>query len=297
MKFFIFILLIFLFFSCHNYQEDFVYEPLPKKDADISSYISSEIDSIKQSKALSFPKNAIKELKKPEKLSKNDSIYIVKKGDSLSRIARRHGLTTKYLVNYNKINPRSILRIGQKITIPSKYAKKKLENRNLSLSGDIYIVQPDDNLWTIAKKSGVSWKQLKKINNLTDTSILRIGQRILLRKGLKVNIVNEKKKPIKKIKDSLIKDSQPSKKLVNTDEPKEKEQNQQISDEEFKRIQKKYISQGYEIWSFAAIEGQTIGDIAKHWDVDKKILLEANPHIKDGVPIKANVKIIIPIKY
>ncbi len=44
--------------------------------------------------------------------------YIVVKGDSLSSVARKFNINVKLLKKYNKLNKKSMIRIGQKLTLP-----------------------------------------------------------------------------------------------------------------------------------------------------------------------------------
>jgi len=48
------------------------------------------------------------------------TIYIVKKGDTLSSVARAHGITLKQLADYNNIKNVNSVSIGQKLKIPPK---------------------------------------------------------------------------------------------------------------------------------------------------------------------------------
>lgn len=45
--------------------------------------------------------------------------YIVKKKDTLSKIARNFGVTTSAIVKVNKIKNKNIIRVGQKLQIPT----------------------------------------------------------------------------------------------------------------------------------------------------------------------------------
>ena len=49
--------------------------------------------------------------------SKGKKVHVVKKGDTLSAIARRYGTTTKALCQKNGIKSTSTLKLGQKIRL------------------------------------------------------------------------------------------------------------------------------------------------------------------------------------
>ena len=50
----------------------------------------------------------------------SETVYVVKKGDTLSAIARKYGTTYQKLAQYNGIANPNIISIGQKIKIPGK---------------------------------------------------------------------------------------------------------------------------------------------------------------------------------
>jgi LysM repeat protein len=62
-------------------------------------------------------------------------------------------------------------------SIPLSNQQKKPVNRKPSY----YVVKKGDNLSTIAQKTGVSIKALKKLNGLTDKSILRSGMKLKIK--------------------------------------------------------------------------------------------------------------------
>ena len=92
----------------------------------------------------------------------NQNIYIVKKGDTLYKIANMYGITVDNLKALNNLKS-NILSIGQKLIVPSK--------------NKIYIVQKGDSLWSIARKYGTTVDSIKKNNNLS-TNVLQIGQKL-----------------------------------------------------------------------------------------------------------------------
>ncbi len=68
-------------------------------------------------KTFSYVNEAKKAAAKNYASSKNRKVHVVKKGDTLSSIARRYKTTSKVLCQKNKIKATSTLRVGQKIRI------------------------------------------------------------------------------------------------------------------------------------------------------------------------------------
>ena len=92
----------------------------------------------------------------------NQNIYIVKKGDTLYKIANMYGTTVDNLKALNNLKSNN-LSIGQKLIVPSK--------------NKIYIVQKGDSLWSIARKYDTTVDSIKRNNNLS-TNVLQIGQKL-----------------------------------------------------------------------------------------------------------------------
>lgn len=126
-------------------------------------------------------------------------IHTVKKGEVLSKIASRHGVTVTQLKSWNGLKG-SVLRSGQKLVVyKMKYtktntpsiAKKNTPSMNTisdSKSRSVtpkanpkyHYVQPGDTLWTISKKyGGISIEKLKKLNNIKGSTI-KVGQKLIL---------------------------------------------------------------------------------------------------------------------
>jgi len=103
--------------------------------------------------------------------SLDNSVYIVKKGDSLWSIAKKYGLSVDELKRINNLND-NLLNIGQILKITDDYM----------INNDIYIVKKGDSLYSIAGKYDVSVDDLKKYNNL-DSNIINIGQELYIPKG------------------------------------------------------------------------------------------------------------------
>lgn len=93
--------------------------------------------------------------------------YVVKPGDSLSVIARDHGVTTEDLAAANAISNLHLIRVGQQLRIP----------------GVVYEVRSGDSLSVIAARSGVSLAELIAVNGITNPNLIRVGQELKLPSG------------------------------------------------------------------------------------------------------------------
>lgn len=120
----------------------------------------------------------------------------VRKGETLSRIAQRYGVSTSALARANKMTVKSKLRAGRNLKLPdgaeeplvaentakkkSSSAKSKRARNSSSSSGDYtyHVVRQGDSLWSISKKYGMSLAQLNEINNLGRKAVLKPGQKV-----------------------------------------------------------------------------------------------------------------------
>ncbi len=116
-------------------------------------------------------------------------IYKVKPGDSLTTIAKKFHVSVKALKKWNKIKkyiyPNQRLVIYKKVRLKRsqslapinvdylrKLLKKRVKRRYV-----YHIVREGESLIKIAKKYGISVKQLKRINNLKSNKIF-VGQKL-----------------------------------------------------------------------------------------------------------------------
>ena len=116
------------------------------------------------------------------------STYIVRRGDSLSKIASRHHVRTIDLAKANNLQLTSVIRVGQKLTIPGgkAVAEKRTEKssvaseeKSASRSG-LYVVRRGDSISRIAKRCKVKRADLMAVNNINENTVLRIGQTLKL---------------------------------------------------------------------------------------------------------------------
>lgn len=117
-----------------------------------------------------------------------DNIYVVKSGDSLSKIAKAHGVSTAELKELNNIADANKIRIGQKLVLPDHAspstskpsaapAKAPAADKPApAAKAGEYVVKSGDSLSKIAAAHGVKTKALAEANNITDPNKIRIGQ-------------------------------------------------------------------------------------------------------------------------
>jgi len=101
-------------------------------------------------------------------------IYTVRPGDSLWKIANQYGITVDELISANNLTSTS-LQIGDELIIPNTLEQPETPVIPPSNNDVEYIVKSGDSLYSIAKKYGVTAKELQTYNNLPST-LLSIGQ-------------------------------------------------------------------------------------------------------------------------
>jgi membrane-bound lytic murein transglycosylase D len=133
----------------------------------------------------------------PRHKIENILTYRVRSGDTLSTIAKKHGVHVSTITQHNNIKSTKLLRKGQEILIPvgdrTYTAKttapavhttpKKFKTAAVE-DGIQYVVQSGDTLWTISRKFSVTVSELRKWNNIRRSSIFP---------GQKLTIGNQKK--------------------------------------------------------------------------------------------------------
>jgi len=103
-------------------------------------------------------------LKIPGKEIINESVYTVKSGDSLYKIAQDYNTTVDEIKRLNNLST-NLLSVGQVLKLPAK----KITEENS------YIVKSGDSLYKIANKFNTTVSELMNLNNLSST-LLSVGQ-------------------------------------------------------------------------------------------------------------------------
>lgn len=117
---------------------------------------------------------------KPAESSKSqtssETIYIVKKGDTLSGIASKYGTTYQVLASYNGISNPNLIGVEQVIKIPNGTM-----SHITNTSSRTYIVKSGDNLSSIAKKYGTTYQKIAKDNNISNPDKIYPGQKLIIK--------------------------------------------------------------------------------------------------------------------
>lgn len=109
--------------------------------------------------------------------------HTVRRGETLSHIARRYGTTVSALRQANAGIQPNRLQIGQRIRVPARthMAAMQAPAPKTRSSWTNYRVRRGDSLWSISRRYGVSVRELQAWNNLGNRSKIVVGQRLRIR--------------------------------------------------------------------------------------------------------------------
>lgn len=93
--------------------------------------------------------------------------YYVRSGDTLWDISRTYHIDLQTLMISNKLDSNSILRVGQRLQIPSDNER-------------VHIIRRGETLWDIAQHYNVKLDELMRLNANQKASNLKIGDKIIL---------------------------------------------------------------------------------------------------------------------
>src|SRR6188768_4111382 len=103
------------------------------------------------------------------------AVYVVKEGDSLSRIAQKLGVKLPDLLNANGMTVDSLILPGQQLVVP--------QTDSSGAPGGAYTVKAGDSLSVIAARVKVSLGALLAANGMTASSLITPGMTLTLPAG------------------------------------------------------------------------------------------------------------------
>lgn len=95
--------------------------------------------------------------------------YTVRRGDTLSKIANRYGITVNEIVTLNNIPNPNLIYVGQQLRIPLNNSINQMQNV-------YYRVQRGDRLWRIAKRYRTTVSNIARLNGIRNPNLIFIGQ-------------------------------------------------------------------------------------------------------------------------
>ena len=105
--------------------------------------------------------------------------YKVKKGENLSLISKRTGVSVAEIKKFNHLTG-NIVKPGQLLNVKDKPSPSPASSQSkFHSTASIYKVKRGDTLPLIAKKTGVPVMQIARLNHVT-TKTLRAGQKLIL---------------------------------------------------------------------------------------------------------------------
>ena len=111
-------------------------------------------------------------------------IYTVQRGDTLSKIAARLGVSAADLVKANGIGNANLVYVGQRLTIPragapvTSVAPAASSTASATAANGTYIVRPGDTLAKLAARFGTTISTLMRLNGIKNANRIYVGQRL-----------------------------------------------------------------------------------------------------------------------
>jgi len=108
------------------------------------------------------------------------TVYRAKKGDTLSRIASRFGLSAAELKRINGLKKDTIT-VGQVIKVRGEPKANTKKRAAMSAPRVTYVVKKNDTLMTIANRYNVDVDKLKDLNNIKGNgTYIKVGQKLVI---------------------------------------------------------------------------------------------------------------------
>ena len=101
--------------------------------------------------------------------------YTVRRGDTLSGIAKRHGTDVQALAKLNHIANPNLIHVGDVLVLPGNSG-----SGGTSQGGGTYTVRRGDTLSGIAKRHGTDVQTLAKLNHIANPNLIHVGDVLVL---------------------------------------------------------------------------------------------------------------------
>jgi membrane-bound lytic murein transglycosylase D len=106
--------------------------------------------------------------------------HVVRRGENLTLIAKKYGVSVQQIRVANNINRKSVLKVGSELVIPMGTQGKVNGEKAQPKQKRVHVVRRGENLSHIADRYRVSVGHLLKHNDLKRASKLFVGVRLLI---------------------------------------------------------------------------------------------------------------------
>ncbi|MGO9137154.1 MAG: LysM peptidoglycan-binding domain-containing protein [Syntrophales bacterium] len=109
-------------------------------------------------------------------------VYVVEKGDTLEKIAKKNNTTISVLLKLNKMKLQESLHAGRKLRLPHEEASvgKTEKAAGKKAKASVYRVKKGDTLDKIAKQCNTSVSELRRLNKVRRADLLYVDQKLRL---------------------------------------------------------------------------------------------------------------------
>ncbi len=109
-------------------------------------------------------------------------VHVVRPGDTVSAIARRHRVAAGAVLRANRLRHDSLIRPGQKLVLPGATARPR-RARGAASSISVHIVRRGETVTAIARRYGVAVPAVLRLNQLGSRTLISPGHRLLVPAG------------------------------------------------------------------------------------------------------------------
>ena len=105
----------------------------------------------------------------------SETIYIVKRGDTLSKIALKYNTTVAKIAKINNIQNVNLIYTGQRLVIPTGRFNITSNNNQI-----VYKIKRGDTLWSISRKYKIPIAQIVMQNRIKNPNLIYAGNTLIL---------------------------------------------------------------------------------------------------------------------
>lgn len=109
----------------------------------------------------------------------------IRRGETVSTIARRYGVSQYAIFEANNLSGRSKIYTGKSLIVPvpnsRSYSQKK--KHEYKADGNFYVVRSGDTVWDIARAFGITPEEIRRLNRLDRKSRIYVSQKLRISSG------------------------------------------------------------------------------------------------------------------